>query len=71
MHTDRSGRLIRRILSITNTDPPELARDCPAAQPPTTTLVELTQPPPTAYTIYVDGGWDKKERKEKERTPKS
>jgi hypothetical protein len=20
--------------------------------------VELTQPPPTAYTIYVDGGWD-------------
>jgi hypothetical protein len=20
--------------------------------------VDLTQPPPTAYTIYVDGGWD-------------
>ena len=58
IHTDQSGRLLRRILSITNTDPPQLARDCPAAQPPSTTLVDLTQPPPTAYTMYVDGGWD-------------
>jgi hypothetical protein len=58
MHADQSGRLLRRILSITNTDPPQMARDCPAAQPPPTTLVELTPPPPTAYVIYVDGGWD-------------
>ena len=58
MHTDQSGRLLQRILSITNTDPPQMARDCPAAQPPTNALVELTQLPPTAYTIYVDGGWN-------------
>ena len=36
-----------------------MTRGCPATQPPTSsTLVELTQPPSTAYTIYVDGGWD-------------
>ena len=58
MHADQSGRLLRRILSITNTEPPQMARDCPATQPPPTMLVELTQPPPTAYTKYVDGGWD-------------
>ena len=23
-----------------------------------TTLVELDQPPPAAYTIYIDGGWE-------------
>jgi len=33
-HVDQSGRLLRRILSITNTDPPQMARDCPATQPP-------------------------------------
>ena len=58
MHADQSGRLLRRILSITNMDPLQMARDCPATQPSPTMLVELTQPPPTAYTIYVDGGWD-------------
>ena len=56
---DQSGRLLRRILFTTNTDPPLMTRGCPATPPPTySTLVELTQPPPTAYTIYVDGGWD-------------
>ena len=57
-HMDQSGRLLRRILSITSTDPPQTANDQSTVQPPTNTLVELTQPPPTAYTIYVDGGWD-------------
>ena len=59
IHTDQSGRLLRRILSTTNTDPPLMTRGFPAIPPPTnSTLVELTQPPPTAYTMYVDGGWD-------------
>ena len=31
-----------------------MTRGCPA----NSTLVEMTKPPPTAYTIYVDGGWD-------------
>ena len=55
---DQSGRLLRRILSITSTYQPQTANDQSTAQPPTNTLVDLIQPPPTAYTIYVDGGWD-------------
>ena len=52
VHTDQSGRLLRRILSTTNKDTPQMAGGCPAAQPPTsTTRVELTQTPPAVYTI--------------------
>ena len=58
IQADSTGRLLRRILSITNTEPPVTlyARTAlPAATRPT--LLELTQPLPTAYNIYVDGGW--------------
>ena len=57
IHTDQTGCLLRRVLSIINTDPPSppCARPAPLA---TTSLMlmELTQPLPAAYTIYVDGG---------------
>ena len=58
IHADPAGRLLRRILSITNTEPPVplYARTAlPASTRPQ--LPELTQPLPTAYNIYVDGGW--------------
>ena len=55
---DQSGRLLRRILFIISTDPPQAPTDQSTVQLPTKTLVELTQPPPATYTIYVDGGWD-------------
>ena len=57
-HMDRSGSLLRRILSITSTDPPQAPQAPSAAQPPIHSLVELSQPPPANYTIFVDGGWD-------------
>ena len=59
IHTDQAGRLLRRVRSIINTDPlsPPCAR--PATLSPTSLmLMELTQPLPAAYTIYVDGGWE-------------
>ena len=58
IQTDPAGRLLRRVLSITNTDPPVPLHERPA--PPASTrpqLPELTQPLPTAYNIFVDGGW--------------
>jgi hypothetical protein len=59
IHADPSGKLIRRILSTTSTDPPQMTRRRSATLTPTTTsVVELTHTPPTAYNIYVDGGWD-------------
>ena len=58
-HTDNSGRLLRRILSIIDTDPPQTNNNHLATSPfirrPD---MELTHPLPHAYTIYVDGGWD-------------
>ena len=57
-HMDQSGRLLRQILSITSTDPPQATNEQSTVQLPTKTLVELTQPPPATYTISVDGGWD-------------
>ena len=58
IQADSTGRLLRRILSITNTEPPVPLHERPA--PPASTrpqLPELTQPLPTAYNIFVDGGW--------------
>ena len=55
---DQSGRLLRRILSITSTDPPQATHDQPTVPLPTKTLVELTQPPPATCILYVDGGWE-------------
>ena len=58
IHADPAGRLLQRILSITNTEPPVPLNARPA--PPASTrpqLPELTQPLPTAYNIFVDGGW--------------
>jgi hypothetical protein len=41
------------------TDPPQPTNEHPATTSPTpSTLVALDQPPPAAYTIYVDGGWE-------------
>ena len=55
---DQSGRLLRRVLSITSTDPPQVPNAQPTVQLPIKPLVDLAQPPPATYTIYVDGGWD-------------
>jgi hypothetical protein len=55
---DQTGKILRRVLSITSTDPPQVPNAQSTVQLPTKTLVELTQPPPATYTIYVDGGWD-------------
>ena len=55
-HMDQSGQLLRRVLSITSTDPPQVPNAQPTVQLPTKPLVDLAQPPPATYTIYVDGG---------------
>ena len=59
IHTDQACHLLRRVLSIINTDPPSppCSRSAPLA-PASPMLMELTQPLPAAYTIYVDGGWE-------------
>ena len=57
-YLDQTGKILRRVLSITSTDPPQVPNVQSTVQLPTKTLVELTQPPPATYTIYVDGGWD-------------
>ena len=58
IQTNQARRLLRRVLSITNTDPPvpPHARPAPLASA-SPRLLELTQPPPAAYNIFVDGGW--------------
>ena len=59
-----SGRLCRRILSITAVNPPlttDPTQTIPAFGPPSTPdqrPLQLALPLPTSYTIYVDGGWD-------------
>ena len=66
---DPSGRLCRRLLSITAVDPPtppdpiqpntispSASNDPPSASDQQ--QLKLTSPLPTSYTIYVDGGWD-------------
>ena len=59
-----SGRLCRRILSITAVDPPlttDPTQPTPAHGPPSASdqrPLQLARPLPTNYTIYVDGGWD-------------
>jgi hypothetical protein len=59
IHTDSFGRLLRRIFSIFDTDCSLINSGRPATPSPTDrTLMEMTHPPPTAYTIYVDGSWD-------------
>jgi hypothetical protein len=59
INNDQHGRILRRLLSITSTDPPKIRIDHPAMSTPThAILVELNQAPPTAYTIYMDGRWD-------------
>jgi hypothetical protein len=63
-NADPTGRLCRRILSITAVDPPlvpDPAQSLPAHGPPSTAdqnPIQLARPLPTSYTIYVDGGWD-------------
>ena len=63
-NADPTGRLCRRILSITAVDPPLVpnpAQPLPTHGPPSTTdesPLQLARPLPTSYTIYVDGGWD-------------
>ena len=62
--TDPTGRLCRRILSITAVDPPTpttLTQPSPAHGPPSASdqqPLQLARPLPTSYIICVDGGWD-------------
>ena len=62
--TDPTGRICRRILSITAVDPPTPTtptQPSPAHGPPLASdqqPLQLARPLPTSYTIYVDGGWD-------------
>ena len=59
IQTDQAGRLLRRVLSVINTDPPlpPYARPAPLASA-SPRLLELAQTLPAAYTIFVDGGWE-------------
>ena len=58
IQTDSAGRLLRGVLSVTNTDPPLPSHERPVPPAPASPqFLELTQPLPAAYNIFVDGGW--------------